>query len=869
MTEFTKGPECIEYCNTHSLSYYRRDLNQSFAKVYVADTHQNIFQKIKSSNTPLSYYESWITNQPLKLYIDYEKKVNTENNDPTPAPANAGVAGIDTNVASGSQHSDLKKKLLKINEDEKDVSHKHDILNIINCVTQLLPNITGSYILKSYPDKEKKSYHIIFDGIYFPNYRIIKLFIEEQLKPKFKELFEKKIIDVTVYAPKCFRSLLCSKYGQNRPLYLLDTNAFKTHLDEIKISKQETTFDMFKKTCITYIEGNSILQNYKSIEKKKDNQNKKLHLINDGDIYSDKDIVKKYLDLLDADRYTDRNKWLNIGYILYSLSPDYSDLWHYFSSKWENYSEKDVIIAWDSFNNNEYIYTIHNLIYLARIDNLNDYNELANEIPNHDIKYIRPFDNIISKVIYRLYGERFVCSNPEKNEWYYFNNIRWMKENKSHQLRKLMINDVFSRVEKYRKQLINEGASEELVKNYHSILKILGSGNKLNCLELEFYNANFIKIIDQNRDLLGFENGVYDLIKMEFRKGEPSDYISMSTGYEFIEYSESSKEYRELHELLCKILPIKDTRDFTLKSLSSCLDAHTRDENFYIWSGKSATGGNGKSTLLDLLLKSLGDYGVTAPVTLLTGKRENASGANSALMSIINKRAVICQEPEADEQIQASNLKSFTGGDTISARDLHASQTEFKLHSKFFLSTNRIPLLSGSDGGTSRRLKITEFVSTFIDKPSLSDGTINETTGVFEFKIDKELKSKLDGYKPVFMSILLHYYRLYKTEGLRPPFDVIKVTKKYEADNDIMQSFIEENIQKGSKNDFITKEELKTLYKNDFVLKSSFNKFNIFLGRLEIALLSEFKLDKKRISKLYGYTIKQPMMESDDETHNV
>ena len=31
-----------------------------------------------------------------------------------------------------------------------------------------------------------------------------------------------------------------------------------------------------------------------------------------------------------------------------------------------------------------------------------------------------------------------------------------MKENKSHQLRKLMINDVFSRVEKYRKQLITE-----------------------------------------------------------------------------------------------------------------------------------------------------------------------------------------------------------------------------------------------------------------------------------------------------------------------------------------------------------------------------------------------------------------------------
>jgi hypothetical protein len=137
-------------------------------------------------------------------------------------------------------------------------------------------------------------------------------------------------------------------------------------------------------------------------------------------------------------------------------------MWHYFSSKWENYDEKTCEIAWESFENSEYIYTIHNLIYLAKIDNPDDYSEIADEIPNHDIKYLRPFDNIISKLIYRLYGEKFVCSNPEKNEWYYFNSIRWVKENKSFNLRKLMINNVFTKVENYRRLLIKEGASKKL-----------------------------------------------------------------------------------------------------------------------------------------------------------------------------------------------------------------------------------------------------------------------------------------------------------------------------------------------------------------------------------------------------------------------
>ena len=565
---------------------------------------------------------------------------------------------------------------------------------------------------------------------------------------------------------------------------------------------------------------------------------------------------------MDADRYTDRNKWLNIGYILYSLSPDYRDLWHYFSSKWENYEQSQCDIAWDSFNNNEFIYTIHNLIHLARIDNPDDFNELTIDIPNHDIKYIRPFDNVISKVIYRLYGERFVCSNPEKNEWYYFNNIRWIKENKSYNLRKLMINEVFTRVEMYRKQLIKEGASEELVKNYHSILKILGSGVKLNCLELEFYNGNFDKIIDQNKDVIGFENGIYDLTKNEFRKGTPSDYVSMSTGYEYKEYSSTSKEYRELMSLICKILPHEDTRHFTLKSLASCLDGHIRDENFYIWSGKSATGGNGKTTILDLLLKALGEYGCTAPVTLITAKRENASSANSALMNIMNKRAVIMQEPEANELIQAGVMKSLTGGDNVSSRELHASQREFKPVAKLFMATNRVPNLSDSDGGTIRRLKITEFISRFVDNPSP-----DATNGIYEFKIDKNLKSKLDFYKPVFMNILIYYYQIYREEGLTPPAPVIQVTKKYENDNNLIKDFVDEYIQQADKTEFITKEELKTMYKNDYSLKSNFGKFNNFISRLENALCTEFKLDtKKKIYKLTGYIIKPVSFDDEDSS---
>ena len=825
--EFIKSQkvECFEYSKLHKISCWQRDLNESGAKILLTNSYENIFNAIKKGQN--NYYEYWSPNQPIKLFIDYDRKV--EHVDST----------------------DLKKRIKIIDEQN---NHKNDILNIINTVKTLIPNITGTYILKSIPNFEKKSYHIIFDGVYFANRSIMKKFMEEQVKPKHKELFDRKIIDVKVYGELCFRTLLCTKWGQNRPLYLINTDEFINNYQEIPITKEDTTFQQFLKVSISYIEESSNFFNYKS-EKKKNNS-KKVHLMNEEDIYSDKEIVRKYLDILDGDRYTDYNKWLNIGFILFSINPDFIDLWHYFSSKCDNYDEDMCNTKWNTFSNSEYIYTINNLIFLARVDNPDDCDDLSIDIPNHDIKYLRPFDNVLSKLIHRLYGENFVCSDPKKDEWYYFNTIRWKKENKSFNLRKKIINDVFTKIENYRRQLIKEGASEEIIKNYHIILTKLGSGVKLNCLDIEFFNENFYKIIDQNKDLIGFENGIYDLTTMEFRCGVSSDYISMSTGYNYKYYSPEDRIYQELLSLLSQILPDQDTMDFTLKSLASCLDGHTRDENFYIWSGKNATGGNGKSTIIELLTKSLGEYAIDSPVSLFTGKRESANSPNSALAAIRNKRAILMQEPGSNDLIQADIMKSLTGGDRVSTRELNSSQIEFKPHGKFFIATNRIPMMSDTDGGVARRLKIVEFISRFVENP-------NENNDYpYEYKIDKELKNKLEIYKPVFMCILLDYYVIYRKDGIRPPRSVLKVTQRYENNNNNIKTFIEENIVKATKNDFITLDEIKNLYKNDVFLRNNFPKVNNFISQLENGLCSEFKL-KQKIKRLDGYCLRGNEIDDD------
>ena len=71
--------------------------------------------------------------------------------------------------------------------------------------------------------------------------------------------------------------------------------------------------------------------------------------------------------------------------------------------------------------------------------------------------------------------------------------------------------------------------------------------------------------------------------------------------------------------------------------LSGCL------EKFVSWTG---SGGNGKSKLLEMFLKAMGDYAKNLPVSLLTQKRNHSSAASPEVAQTVACRAVFFQEPD-------------------------------------------------------------------------------------------------------------------------------------------------------------------------------------------------------------------------------
>jgi hypothetical protein len=469
-----------------------------------------------------------------------------------------------------------------------------------------------------------------------------------------------------------------------------------------------------------------------------------------------------------------------------------------------------------------------------------------------------------------MYEHVFVCTSVKSRCWYEFKTHRWVVSENGFSLRNKISDEVFREYMKaagHYNILASTAASDEQsvfaekAKKLHAIGECLKNTSfKENimkeCADM-FYKPKFEEeCLDSNLDLLGFENGVLDLNTLEFREGRPEDYISLTTGINYRECIEDDVATKEVMGFLSKVLVKEDIRDYVLKVLASCLDGHNREEKFYIWTG---VGANGKSKMLELMMKTFGGYYSIMNVTAITGKRVSSNGTNSELVQTKGKRMVVMQEPGEDEKMNIGYLKELSGGDEVQGRGLFKEPVKFKPQFKMILTCNHLPAVpSATDDGTWRRIRVTEFTSRFVDSPDPSHEN--------EFQIDRELSMKFEGWKEAFMAMLVEYYRRYKEDmsmdkkGIVEPEDVMKCTKEYQKSNDTISEYFDDRIEK-SEGDVLLLNELYEDFK-DWVRNCTPNTKP--LRRKEIQTYFEKTLGSKatKLSKQgwKGYRLKRMAM---------
>ena len=305
--------------------------------------------------------------------------------------------------------------------------------------------------------------------------------------------------------------------------------------------------------------------------------------------------------------------------------------------------------------------------------------------------------------------------------------------------------------------------------------------NSVEMLQIAFIDEQFRKKLDTNLNLVGFNNGVYDLEADVFRTGKREDYVSLMTGYDYT--PEENNNYFE--GLVASIFEDSERAYWFKVRLGSLVVGGNPEESVDFWVG---AGQNGKGTMDGLLRFALGTYYGDIQASYFTTPEHDPARARPDVLAFKNIRVGMTQEPASGEQQKwyMDKLKRVTGGDPLTGRELYGKKETFTPHHKQLVSTNHLPTFTDIDDGLRSRLRVVRFPLQFMDATNYNASNPQHR------KQNGSLKKELDPKRPTFFNFLLKYYRIYKASGLPSlPKGMEDDLREYKEEIDTVKVFMD------------------------------------------------------------------------------
>jgi len=528
-------------------------------------------------------------------------------------------------------------------------------------------------------------------------------------------------------------------------------------------------------------------------------------------------------------------KWIRVGWALKNTSIKLLPSWLKFSSQSKEFDFTDIsklIELWNKFDSeNPDGLTSRSIMYWAKNDNIIEYNKLREKTISYyiDLTIENKTEFDFAQVLFQMWKDIFVCVSIQKNIWYEYHGNRWYEIDSGNTLRlgiSKHMHDIYTKKIKEaneQKELLdnNSSGNKELVDRASKLIDLRLSlkrttwkNNIMREAKELFYDKDFINKLNQNPYLLCFNNYVIDFKQKVWRNGQPDDYISKCTNIDYIPYNQikNSETINAINKFIEQLFPDKNLKEYMWEHLSSTLIGNNDNQTFNMYTG---TGRNGKSKLVDLMSKTLGDYKATVPITLVTQKRNNIGSTSSEIVQLMGVRYAVMQEPSKGEKINEGIMKEITGGDPIQGRALFKESVTFIPQFKLVVCTNTLLDIKSNDDGTWRRIRVCDFMSKFLENP-YEDEKFPKDDYPHQFIIDKNVDEKFNEWAPVFASMLVNI-AFEKMGGVKDCHIVMASSEQYREGQDYLAEFYKANIKKslGSK---IKKTEIIEVFRQWFIL---------------------------------------------------
>lgn len=334
------------------------------------------------------------------------------------------------------------------------------------------------------------------------------------------------------------------------------------------------------------------------------------------------DTAKLLVKILSKKRAKVYNEWIRVGWTLYNISPTLLPSFIEFSKKSpDKYEPGCCEKIWKSATSENGGYTIASLHWWARSDDEEEYIKMLRDRARELLyKIDSGTHDDVANVVKEMYQHMYKCVNISKNVWYEFQGSRWVNIDSAYTLKERISNEISKDFFSVFSMQCNEASANDSINHDNNIKKaknVFKTYEKLkttpfikNVVEQcthKMYDKKFEEKLNTNPHLVGFENGVYDLKNMCFRKGSPDDMVSMSVGYKYIEYSESDQEIKEIEKYFRQVQQEDDMREYVLRLTASFLDGRITDQKFILWTGSGCHAENEEIMMYDKTVKKIQD----------------------------------------------------------------------------------------------------------------------------------------------------------------------------------------------------------------------------------------------------------------------
>lgn len=270
---------------------------------------------------------------------------------------------------------------------------------------------------------------------------------------------------------------------------------------------------------------------------------------------------------------------------------------------------------------------------------------------------------------------------------------------------------------------------------------------------------------DKDNWVIGCLNGVVDMHTGELRPGRPDDLITLSTKINYNPQAQAPRFIQFLKEVFDND---SELIEFVQRAVGYSLTGEIVEHVMFLCWGKGA---NGKSTLLNAIRAAIGEYSANTPFSTF---ELNQSSQTNDIAALEGRRFVTASETSEAKRLNEARVKAISGGDPVTARYLFGEYFTYQPTYKVWLAMNHKPVITGTDDGIWRRIRLIPFTVSFKGREdkALAHTLETELEGILTWAVQGALK--------------------WQADGLTEPQAVTVATDEYRQESDILAGFLED-----------------------------------------------------------------------------